>query len=86
MVSLMMVLGIGTAVWLGLDATRLQVRPGVLGSRLADLGVAGWVVCCLLLWVVTLPVYLVMRPRYVRLHLVHELMEGVPAGPWPEQA
>lgn len=58
---------VGTAVWVGIDASSLGVQRGRLGGGWEDMSVASWVICCLLLWIVAFPGYLFARPRYVAL-------------------
>jgi hypothetical protein len=55
---------IGTSIWVLVDASNLGVRSGALGGGFVDIGVVGWFVCCLLLWIVAFPAYLITRPRY----------------------
>jgi hypothetical protein len=61
----MFLLIVGTTVWVGFDAQELQMRRGRLGGGPIDMGTRSWVVCCLLLWVITFPCYLVARRKYV---------------------
>lgn len=56
---------IGTSIGVAVDASNLGVRRGLLGSSIADMGPAGWFFCCLLLWIVAFPAYLITRPKYV---------------------
>ena len=72
---------LGTSLWVLADASILGARKGLLASTLprqsehgpppsgglADMGPAGWFFVCLLLWIVGFPMYLVTRPRYVKL-------------------
>jgi hypothetical protein len=53
-----------TAFWVGIDASNLQMQRGRLGGGFLDMGVAGWVFACLIIWIVGLPCYLVARGRY----------------------
>ncbi len=62
---LILLLVVGTTIWVGVDAHKLGVRRGSLPGSFCDLSVASWVICCLLLWVLVFPLYLVIRPRYV---------------------
>jgi hypothetical protein len=55
---------IGTTIWVGVDASNLGFRRGRLGGGLIDMGVAAYVICCLLLWIISFPCYLVARGRY----------------------
>jgi hypothetical protein len=60
-------LGIAVAIWIGFDAHTLGVKKGVLGGGFADIGVAGWVICTIFLWIIAVPLYLAKRPVYKRL-------------------
>jgi hypothetical protein len=61
-VSLLFWLVVGSTVWVGFDSSAHKVAtsskkpysPGTVGV---------WVVCCLLLWIVAFPFYLVRRSR-----------------------
>jgi hypothetical protein len=55
---------VGTAIWVGIDANNLGVRRGRLPGSALDMSIASWVVCCLLLWIVAFPCYLVARGKY----------------------
>ncbi len=56
-----------TALWVLVDASTLKVRKGKLGGGFFDMGVAGWFLSSLLLWVVAFPAYLAKRGEYKRL-------------------
>jgi len=62
---LMFLIVVGTSIGVAVDASKLGVRRGLLGSSIADMGPAGWFFCCLLLWIVCFPAYLITRPKYV---------------------
>ncbi len=66
MQSLLYLVVVATAICVALDASRLNARRGALGGGLLDMGPAGWFFACLLLWIVTLPCYLAVRPRLER--------------------
>lgn len=59
---------IGTAVWVAIDASQLNVTSGKLGGGLLDMGVIGWTLGCLLLWIICFPAYLAKRSEYVALN------------------
>lgn len=56
---------LGPCVWVGQDARKLGVRRGMLPGSSFDMGATAWTVCCLFLWFVAFPGYLIVRPRYV---------------------
>ncbi len=65
MIELLLVLVVAlTFVWVLYDATNLGMRRGQLDGGLLDMGPLAWAVCCLLLWVVALPLYLRTRSQY----------------------
>lgn len=57
----------GSTVWVGFDAHALDMKRGRIGGGGLDMSVAAWVVCCVLLWIVAFPCYLVARGRYLEL-------------------
>lgn len=57
---------LGSTIWFAADTSHLRVKRGCLGGGWADMGVVGWTVATFFLWIVTLPLYLFMRPKYVR--------------------
>jgi len=58
-----LLLVIVTSIWVFVDAKKIGVKKGQV-QGLADLGPAGWLFACLLLWVVAFPLYLVKRPEF----------------------
>jgi hypothetical protein len=48
-----------TTIWVGVDASKHNFRGGGFFCKTT----AGWVIGCLLLWIVTFPVYLWQRRR-----------------------
>jgi hypothetical protein len=64
MEAVMWLVVVGTSIWVAVDAANLGARSGVLGGGFFDMGVAGWLACCLLFWIVGFPAYLVTRSRY----------------------
>jgi len=62
----MFLIVLGTAIWVGVDASRLGAKRGVLGGGMLDMGPAAWFFASLLLWIVALPSYLATRPKLVR--------------------
>jgi hypothetical protein len=55
---------IGSVIWVGIDANNLGMKRGKLGGGPIDMGVASWVLCCLFLWIISFPCYLVARSKY----------------------
>ena len=79
--ALMWLIVIATSVAVLVDASRLGARPGTLGGGLRDMSPLGWFFCCLLLWIVSFPVYLASRPKYVA---IRDAKRAAPveATPW----
>jgi hypothetical protein len=79
---LVLLLVIGSSVWVGVDASNLGVRSGRLGGgSLLDMSIASWVVCCLLLWIIAFPCYLAARGRYRTLNVAESRQPGASALP-----
>lgn len=55
---------VGTSLWVLSDATRIGVRKGVIKGS-ADLGPGGWFAVCLMLWIVGFPWYLSIRSKFI---------------------
>jgi hypothetical protein len=49
-----------TSIWVAVDASNIGARRGLI-KGLGDMGPAGWFFCCLLVWIVGVPVYLAKR-------------------------
>jgi hypothetical protein len=58
---LMFLVVAGTSIWVVVDASNLNVRKGMLGGGLTDMGPGGWLACCLLLYLTTRPKYLAAK-------------------------
>jgi len=58
---LFLLLTIASSIWVFVDARKIGVKKGLV-TGLADLSPAGWLITCLLLWVVAVPLYLIKRP------------------------
>jgi len=56
-----------TSIWVFVDAKKIGVKKGQV-KGLADLGPAGWLFACLLLWIVAFPLYLIKRPELKRVN------------------
>lgn len=71
---------VATTIWVGLDASKLGVKRGRLGGGVVDMSVTSWVICCLVLWIISFPCYLVARSKY------RALSRGGSTYPQPYQA
>lgn len=54
---------VGTSIWVFMDAKAIGIVPGQRSGFL-DMGPASWFLCCLLLWIVAFPAYLVIRGQH----------------------
>jgi len=61
---------IGTSIWVAVDTSRLGVKRGCLGGGFVDMGPVGWFFAVLLIWIIGFPIYLVTRPKYAALRSV----------------
>jgi hypothetical protein len=62
---LLVLMVIGTTVWVGFDSSAHKVSMSSKKLYAPGTGTM-WVICCLLLWIVTFPWYLVRRSRTLR--------------------
>jgi len=64
-----LLLVLGTSVWVYFDATKIGVKrtgeKAQTGKFHVDMGPVGWMVCCLLLWIVAFPAYIILRPKFL---------------------
>ena len=58
--ELILIIIVGTSIWVAIDASTIGVKKGQL-KGMADLGPAGWFFVCLLIWIVGFPFYLAKR-------------------------
>lgn len=54
---------LGSSLWVFFDARSIGVKKGQV-KGLADMGPAGWLFACLLLWIIAFPMYLVKRSAF----------------------
>jgi len=67
MVMLILLIVVGTSIWVAIDASIIGVKNGQL-KGLAGMGPAGWFFACLLLWIVGFPLYLAKRGELKRIN------------------
>lgn len=58
---------LGTSIWVGVDASTIGVKKGQL-KGMADMGPTGWFFACLLLWIVAFPFYVAKREELKRIN------------------
>lgn len=62
---------VGSSIWVLADASRIGARSGLLSARAktgsvsADYGPGGWFLCCLLMWIIAFPMYLSTRQKII---------------------
>ena len=67
MESLILLLIIGTSIWVFFDARTIGVKKGMV-KGLANLGPTGWLQASLFLWIVAFPLYIAKRGEFKRLN------------------
>ena len=70
--TIMWVIVIGTSIWVFFDATTIGVKKGQV-SGVADMSPIGWLLACLLLWIIAFPLYLSKRSEFKRINARNEL-------------
>jgi hypothetical protein len=61
--SVILLLIIGSSIWVYIDAKNIGVQKGQI-SGLANMGPIGWLVSSLLLWIIVFPFYLIKRSKF----------------------
>lgn len=64
MFDVLLVIVVGTSLWVLLDALRIGVRKGQI-SGFFNMGAFGWFFSCLLIWILAFPAYLAKRQLYI---------------------
>ena len=57
---------LGTTIWVFIDAKSIGIKSGLLGDGFIDMGITGWIISCLFLWLIAFPAYLVQRKKYIQ--------------------
>jgi len=57
---------LGTSIWVFFDARAIGVKKGLI-KGMADMGPWGWFFVTLLLWIIGFPAYLAMRGKYKKI-------------------
>ncbi len=60
---LVLLIVVGTSIWVLADASSIGARKGLIPGSAFDMGPGGWFVSCLLLWIVAFPLYLANRDK-----------------------
>ena len=75
---------LGTSIWVAIDSSTLGARKGVLGGGFLDMGPVGGFFGCLLVWIVVFPCYLVARPKLVAVKQGRLAPNAFPGYPPPQ--
>lgn len=59
---------IGTSIWVLIDAQSIGVRKGLV-TGVADMGPVGWFIACLGIWILAFPFYLAKRDEFKQANL-----------------
>ncbi len=54
-----------SAIWVFFDARKIGVRKGLI-KGLMNMGPWGWALCCLWLWIIVFPLYLIKRGEMMK--------------------
>lgn len=65
--TFMWLLVIGSSIWVFFDATTIGVKKGQV-SGVADMSPGGWLLGCLLLWIIAFPLYLSKRSEFKKIN------------------
>jgi hypothetical protein len=64
LLGLVLLVIIGSSIWVAVDASQLGARPGALRSPMLDMTPTIWFFCCLLVWIIAFPAYVAgARPK-----------------------
>ncbi len=55
------------SIWIFFDATKIGVKKGQV-SGIADMSPIGWLLGCLVLWIIVFPLYLIKRSEFIRIN------------------
>lgn len=75
MEALILIIVVGTSIWVAIDASTIGVKKGQI-KGVADMGPAGWFFGCLLLWIVGFPYYLAKRGEFKRINAKGQSGQG----------
>ena len=67
METLIILVIVGTSIWVAFDAKSIGIKKGQLKGML-DMGPLGWFFVCLFLWIIGFPAYLAMRGKYKKIN------------------
>ncbi len=65
--DLILLVIIGTSIWVFFDAKSIGVKKGQIAG-FANMGPVGWMFGCLLLWIIGFPLYVAKRGEFKRIN------------------
>lgn len=65
--TIIMLVILGTSIWVLFDARAIGVKKGMV-KGMANMGPWGWFFVTLFLWIVGFPAYLAMRGKYKKIN------------------
>jgi hypothetical protein len=65
--TIMLLVILGTSIWVFFDARSIGVKKGMV-KGLANMGPWGWFFVTLFLWIIGFPAYLAMRGKYKKIN------------------
>ena len=74
--ALILLVVIGTSIWVLVDAKSIGVKKGQI-TGLGNMGPWGWFFACLLLWIVGFPMYLIKRGEFKKANASSVGVQGV---------
>ena len=78
--TVVLLIVIGTSIWVFADAKSLGVRKGQL-KGVCDMGPVGWFFACLGIWIIAFPMYLASRSELRRINRKDVAPVAPPAAP-----
>jgi hypothetical protein len=73
---------VASTIWVAIDANKLGMRRGLLQGGVLDMGTVSWTICCLFLWIISFPCYLVARSKYQAMRSFSGNYQGSPLQSW----
>jgi len=65
MSTIFAILIIASIIWVAYDASKIGVKKGMI-SGMFNMGIFGWVVACILVWIIFFPAYIIKRGEYIK--------------------
>ena len=56
---------IASIIWVAYDASKIGVKKDMI-SGMFNMGIFGWVVACILVWIIFFPAYIIKRGEYIK--------------------